>query len=195
MLNVDPIRATHTLAISLKMLKDNPFLIFKKLRDEAPVAWVPDIGMWIATRYSDVETILLNPVIFTSETEPSFLESVLEPTMLTKDGKEAKRIKSALKPPHSLTGRARSFFEDEFDTLCDRFIDEMIPLGECDLLDTFAGPVATMSLSTILGLNHIPWKEIWDIRGGLCAGVANFEGNPIEQAKADKAAAVLAKHI
>ena len=38
MLNVDPIRATHTLEISLKMLKDNPFPIFKKLRDEAPVA-------------------------------------------------------------------------------------------------------------------------------------------------------------
>ncbi|MEN8722864.1 MAG: cytochrome P450 [Alphaproteobacteria bacterium] len=50
--------------------KGHPFDFYKKLREEAPVAWfdVPEAqGFWAVTRYEDIKQVELHPEIFSSQ--------------------------------------------------------------------------------------------------------------------------------
>lgn len=38
----------------------NPYPLYKRLRDEAPVHWDPYLHAWVVTRYSEVVEVLLH---------------------------------------------------------------------------------------------------------------------------------------
>src|SRR5262245_13257899 len=41
--------------------RDDPFPLYRRLRTEDPVHWSPRLGMWVVTRYDDVDHILHSP--------------------------------------------------------------------------------------------------------------------------------------
>ncbi|MEL7028077.1 MAG: cytochrome P450 [Pseudomonadota bacterium] len=185
------LRDAHAQDISLADLEVDPYPILARLREEAPLAWVPNLEMWLATRWDDVAAINRQPELFTADTEPSFLAEAIGESMLTKEGDEARRLKAAFKPPVTAGGRAGRYFADEIARVCDELIDRLAPKGACDVLADFATPLATISLQRILGLDHLPWEKVWDLCSGVCVGIANFEKDAEKQAISDQANAEL----
>ena len=94
-MDAEQVRQQHQVEIPLADLEEDPHSILAKLRDEQPVAWIPNMGMWLVTRYEDVVYVNSNPEEFTAETEPSFLADGLGVNMLTLEGDAARRLKSA----------------------------------------------------------------------------------------------------
>jgi len=56
-ISFDPTRLTD---------RDDPYPVYRRLRDEAPVHWAPDIGCWIVSRYDDVMHVLKTPATYSS---------------------------------------------------------------------------------------------------------------------------------
>jgi cytochrome P450 len=40
--------------ITLERLERDPYPAYAPLREEAPVSWVPAVGLWFVTRFDDV---------------------------------------------------------------------------------------------------------------------------------------------
>ncbi len=88
-------------SITLAELEHDPYPALARLRADEPVSFVPELDMWLVTRWNDVEFINANPDLFTSATEPSWLNTVLGRNMLGTDGTEHRRLKDALQPTFS----------------------------------------------------------------------------------------------
>src|SRR5690606_12688884 len=101
--------ATFTLAD----LERDPDPILTRLRDEAPVAWVPSMDMWLVTRWDDVAYMDAHPELFSAATEPSFLARALGTNMLTLDPPAHTRVRDAMLPPFQPGGRSGQFVRDE----------------------------------------------------------------------------------
>lgn len=48
-------------------IHDNPYPYYAKLRGEAPVHYDPKLGMYLVSRYEDIQTILADPLTFSLE--------------------------------------------------------------------------------------------------------------------------------
>ncbi|MDJ0927950.1 MAG: cytochrome P450 [Gammaproteobacteria bacterium] len=186
-MTTEAIRAEYAEDISLAELEADPYPIFRRLQQEKPLAWVEKLGMWLVTRYPDVMHVVTNPELFTAETEPSFLADVLGVNMLTLEGEEARRIKSAMQPPFTARGCAKDYIDNELEDIAHALIDEFISDGEVELMTRYAEPVSTVSLQRCLGLDNIPRQRMWELCEGVCAGLANFEGDPALDAVYQKA--------
>ena len=177
--------------LTLEALERDPDPILRKLREEQPVAWSDSMGLWLVTRWDDVEYMDLHPEIFSAATEPSFLRRALGINMLTLDAPEAARLKNAMMPPFQRSGISGSFAENVLPKLCDTLIDGFADAGEADVMSPYAAAVSAGSLKTVLGLDDSTWEAVWDWCHGLCADISNFENDPEKTALGAQAKAEL----
>jgi cytochrome P450 len=63
--------------ITVDELVDDPYPVYARLRSEAPVCWVPSVGLWFVSRWADVEAAANDPVAFPAATPASPLDRTL----------------------------------------------------------------------------------------------------------------------
>jgi cytochrome P450 len=44
-------------SVTVVALEEDPYPIYARLRQEAPVCFIPAVGLWFVTRYQDVEFV------------------------------------------------------------------------------------------------------------------------------------------
>ncbi|MCB1000929.1 MAG: cytochrome P450 [Acidimicrobiales bacterium] len=167
-----PIGATITLAD----LELDPYPHLARLRTDEPVAFVPDLDMWLVTRWDDVQLVHDRPDLFTSATEPSWLNTVLGTNMLGSDGTEHRRLKDALQPSFTPTATG-GWVTDVLPRICDELIGAFDPAG-VDLMTAYAEPIAVRALQDALGWDNATWQQIGEWTRGVCTGLANFANDP-----------------
>jgi cytochrome P450 len=181
-------------SVTLEALERDPYPIYRRLRDEEPVSWVPAVGLWLVTRYDDVRTVDLTPRTFTAATEPSTLNRTMGTNMLGMEGPEQRWIRAITETPY----RPRDVEERTRGTipaLAAELVDSLPAEGAADLFRAYADPMSVRSLRSMLGLDEIDWQDILRWNEGLMPGLANFEGDPAKQAPADAASAELGASI
>ena len=55
-------------SITLEDLEADPYPIYRRLRDDEPVSWVPAVDLWLVTRFEDVQHVDVTPEVFTGHT-------------------------------------------------------------------------------------------------------------------------------
>ena len=162
--------------ITLAELEADPYPALARLRRDEPVTFVPDLGMWLVTRWDSVIEVHDRPDLYTSATEPSWLNTVLGPNMLGSDGSVHRRLKDALQPSFtpSATG---AWVADVLPGICDELIDAFDPAGT-DLMTAYAEPIAVRALQDSLGWHNATWQQIGEWTRGVCTGLANFTNEP-----------------
>lgn len=164
--------------VSLQDLDADPDPILARLRSEAPVAFVPALGMWAVTRWDDVQYVDDHPELFTAVTEPSFLARALGPNMLTSDPPALTRLRDIMLPPFQPGGRSGRFVADELASIADHLLDAIDPGEPFDVMERYAQPLSAGSLATVLGLDHHGFDTMWRWCQGVCADLANFGDDP-----------------
>jgi cytochrome P450 len=177
---------TYGSTVALAELDRDPYPVYKRLRDEEPVSYVDSVGLWLVTRWNDVERVDKTPDIFTGETEPSTLNRTFGKNLLGSEGEYHQRIRSIIYPAFRV--QAIGHYPDEvIAPLANELIDEFAARGEVEFVSEFAEPLSTRVVKRTLGLADVDDDTLrrWFVE--LATGAANFEGDPDKQAIADNA--------
>lgn len=144
----------------------DPFPQYARLRREAPLAWLPEPGCWIATKHADVLRISRDPETFCSS----------EGILLMDIGRELPQIPGALlyvDPPEH--GRYRRLVNPGFSTSHIRTLEaqirararalvEAVPVGTTvDIVETLAVPFPLLVIADLLGVPGDDWPRfrVW----------------------------------
>ena len=140
--------------MSLEELAGDPHPLLARLRERAPVCWVPALGAWLVTGYSAAVEVLLDTAAFTVD-DPRFTTSrVTGPSMLSLDGGSHARHRGPFTHafrPAELSERLAGFVLAE----AVRLTEAIRPAGQAELRTTVAGPLAAAVMSEALGLGGV----------------------------------------
>ena len=184
-----------TSEITVEALEADPFPIYARLRDEAPVCFVPAVGLHLVTRWDDVQFVATHPEIFTAEVDASPLVRTLGVNVLTVDGADHARMRAGMDAPmrpRAVEGYAPGVIEP----IARRHLDAMAAAGTgAELMAAYCEPVSVLALGAVMGLGDLDADTLRRWFGDLAAGGANFEQDPEKQAVADATSAEIDARI
>lgn len=163
--------------LSLDALDANPYPVFHRLRAEHPVMWVEPLKMWFVTRHDDVVEVLRDPARFTTDAPGSTIRDTFGSQMLSADGDDQRRFKSACAAPFN-TRAVREGAAALVDARVAQLLDAMAPGGRAELRGALAGPLSLYTVATVLG---IPERHHGAIRAwydAFAESLANFAWDP-----------------
>ncbi|WP_207839670.1 cytochrome P450 [Williamsia soli] len=163
--------------VRIAELAADPYPAYARLRTEEPVAWVPELGRYLVTKFEDVMFVERHPELFSSVEEPSMMTRAIGNTLLRQDGDPHRRIRKAAEGPvrpKMIKDRWAAAFQANADQLIDGFITD----GKADLVKDFAGPLAATNLATILGLRNATATDMQRWSQAFIDGCGNYAEDP-----------------
>jgi len=182
---------------------EDPYPIWKRMRDEAPVYYNPDFNFYALTRYDDVLNAFLDPATFSSS-KGTTIESVddgggrlnaLDPPRHTR----MRKLLSRLFTPKRMTE-----LEPFIRTVAKKYLDEVEGRDEFDLVQDFSLRFPLDVISELLGIPedmretiHVmgsktvlrdpdPAKGLADVRAAMGEVMGLFAGMVAERRKSPK---------
>jgi cytochrome P450 len=178
--------ASFAESITVEDLERDPFPIYRRLRDEAPVCHVPAVGLTLVTRWDDVHHVALHPELFTADVGASPLTRTLGQNVLTVDGEAQKRIRATLDPPMRPKA-VREYAPEIIMPPAERHLAAIEPDGGAELMATYCEPVSVLALGAVMGLGDVDADTLRRWFVALALGGSNFEDDPAKQEAADAA--------
>lgn len=172
-------------SITVEQLDDDPYPIYARMRRDAPVCFVPAVGLWFVTRWADVEFAASHPELIDSRVTPSPLDRALGgETILVLDGEAQKKLRAMLDP--SLRPRVvESSTPELIEPLVEELLDGLEGRGQAELMAEYFEPISVRGLGRVLGLGHLSGETLRRWFHGLAQGAINFEDDPARWAISD----------
>jgi cytochrome P450 len=132
---------------------DDPYTVYRRLRDEAPAYWNDDLEFWALSRFTDVEAAFKDHATFSSalgialeeRRRPPFL-----PMLITADPPEHTVMRKLVS--RVFTPRTVAAMEDDVRRIVTGYLDEVVERGSCDLVADLTGPFPMDVISAVLGV-------------------------------------------
>lgn len=141
--------------------RTNPYAVYERLRTEAPVHHDDELGRYIFSKHDDVKEILRDRDYWSDPrkgNEGTFMKDFLgnfsedeEPSMLNMDEPGHRRLRSLVSG--SFTPAAVEAWRPRTREVVQRVLDQ-ITSDEFDLIRDFAGPVPTVVIAELLGIEQ-----------------------------------------
>ena len=139
-------------------LSDFPHAVFRRLREEEPVAWTTESdgsGFWSVTKHADVIEVSRDHKRFTASRgirmesmNPDELEA--RRSMMEHDPPEHTRLRRLVQP--GFNPRVIATYESAFRKLVGIVLDRVLPLGEFDFVTEIARELPIRMLCRLLGV-------------------------------------------
>jgi cytochrome P450 len=172
--------------ITVEQLESDPYPIYAQLREKEPVCYVESVGLWLVTRWGDVQYVDKTPDLFTGETEPSTLKRTFGRNLLASEGAYHDRIRKIIYPWFRV-GAIGDYPDNVIAPIANELVDAFVDRRQAELVSEFAEPLSARVLKRALGLEFVAEETLRRWFVDLATGAANFEGDPAKQEIADKA--------
>ena len=136
---------------------DDPYVTYRRLRDEEPAYWNSDLEFWALSRFADVQGAFRDHATFSSAGGIA-LESRRR---VGSGGRDFEQMIEMDPPEHTVfrqlvsrvfTGQRVARMEDQVRRIVDGYIDQVIEEGHCDLVLDVTGPFPMDVISAVLGI-------------------------------------------
>ena len=166
----------------------DPYPALARMRREAPIAFVPQLGSTLLTRRDDIFLCEKKIDVFSSHQPAGLMNRLMGHNMMRKDGEAHMAERSIFFP--AVSPRAmRAHWLAEFQAHADRILDEIAPNGSADLLTAFALPLSGECLKSVTGLTNITFAEMDAWSQAMIDGIANYAGDMAIEARCHAATA------
>ncbi len=162
------------------VVQENWFDAYDVLREESPAYFMPQIGMYVLTRYEDIEYVLRQPSLFTlgsdvQNTEPLITHAEAQAlykeqgwpryTPLSENLPQHAHYRALVDPvlTASAIRRQEGFVRATINELIDGWIDQ----GEIEFIQAFAEPLPMIVIAELLGFPRMDlpqlkqWSAAW----------------------------------
>jgi len=133
---------------------EDPYPVYRELRDTAPVYHHPEQGFWAISRYEDVAAALMRPQVFSSKRflgpPPPSDPSSLMPIMVVLDPPRHDELRSLVN--RAFTPQRIAALEPHIRDITTDLVDSFIDSGRCDLFRDLAAPLPTIVIAELLGV-------------------------------------------
>ena len=141
---------------------EDPFPVYKRLRDEAPAYFNQQLGVWALSRYADVRQALVDHDRYCSG-QGFTLEDIGEfplPMLLGMDPPDPTRLRATVN--RALTPRQVAALEGPVRDLAAKLLDGIAGAGRADIITDFA---ARLPMAVISWMLQIPDRDQDRLRG------------------------------
>jgi cytochrome P450 len=131
----------------------DPYPIFKRLRDEAPIYWNPQYRFWALSRFDDVLAASIDHETFSSArgTVIELMDDPMtHPPMIFMDPPQHTRFRKLVR--RTFTRRSIGALEDRIRALCAGYLDPFAGSGGFDYVADFSAKLPVMVISSLLGV-------------------------------------------
>lgn len=180
--------------ISLDELYADPYPSFRRLHAEAPVAWVSAANINLVTRFDDIMVIERDTDTFASSNPVSLMNQVMGHTLMRKDGEDHRLERKAIEPSFR-PGTVKRHWVPRFRKISEQLIESFQSEGKIDLFNSFAAPMASLSLMDMIGFRDVKWQDLAWWSQALMDGVGNYGGVEEVKLRAKEAAEGIAAAI
>ena len=171
----------------------DPYPDLKRLRQNAPVAFVPQLGATLITRRNDIFDVEKKIAYFSSYQPDGLMVRLMGQNMMRKDGPdhmaERKTIFPAVSPK-----TVKNVWKTEFEGFTDSILVNVKPEGRGDLVG-IARQICGDALRVMTGLRNMTWQEIDRTSQGMIDGCANYTGDKQIEARCHDCTASIDRHI
>jgi cytochrome P450 len=117
----------------------DPYPDFARMRKQAPIAYVPQLGSTVFTRRNDIFTQEKRIDVFSSHQPAGLMNRLMGHNMMRKDGDAHMKERAEMFP--SVSPRTvRETWIRQFQAHADRILDQLAPAGRADVSKAFALP-------------------------------------------------------
>ncbi|MEA2124472.1 MAG: hypothetical protein QOI80_1254 [Solirubrobacteraceae bacterium] len=164
----------------------DPYPLYRRLREEAPVHWDPYLHAWVVTRYEDVSTVLLRyraartpdperlAALDMEELAP--IAAVMVRQMLFLDPPEHRRVRRLASA--AFTPRRVAHLRDHIRQIARSLVGGLVGSGRFDVMSTIANPLPAIVTAEMLG---VPTSDHGLLKGwsqDFAEMLGNFQHNP-----------------
>ena len=166
----------------------DPYPALARMRREAPICFVPQLGSILLTRRDDIFVSEKRIDVFSSHQPAGLMNRLMGHNMMRKDG-AAHMAERAIFFPAVSPKATRAHWRDEFEKHAERILDALAPQGHADLLADFALPLSGECLKSVTGLTNIRFSDMDAWSQAMIEGIANYAGDAAIEARCHAATA------
>ena len=160
----------------------DPYPTLARLRKEAPIAFVPQLGSTLLCTRDDIFVSEKQIDVFSSHQPDGLMNRLMGHNMMRKDGdahlSERKAIFPAISPK-----TVKAHWTRQFQAHADRIIEALEPVRSCDFVRDFALPFSAECLKSLTGLTNMRFEDMNAWSQGMIDGIANYAGDPAIEAR------------
>ncbi len=160
----------------------DPYPALARMRKEAPIAFVPQLGSTLLCNRDDIFVSEKQIDVFSSHQPEGLMNRLMGHNMMRKDGDAHMNERKAIFPAVS-PKTVKSHWTAQFAGHASRILDELTPDGAVDFVQAFALPFSAECLKSITGLTNMRFQDMNAWSQGMIDGVANYVGDPAMEAR------------
>lgn len=172
----------------------DPYPTLKRMRAEAPIARVPQLGATLFTRREAIFREEKRVETFSSLQPGGLMTVLMGENMMRKDGAGHAAERKATFPAFS-PRTVRDHWMARFRQSTAGILDRLAPLGRCDLVRDYAMAVSGEALIAITGLETMDWREMDRVSQGMIDGISNYQGDHEVEERCHDCTASIDRHI
>lgn len=164
--------------VTIADLHADPYPIYRRLREIAPVHWVPAVNRYLVVGYDACHTVELDQERFSADETGSLMKRSMGHSMLRKDD-----------PDHDVERRAyggvlrpkviKQHWNAVFERNCATHLARLADAGPgADLVAEFAAPYAAENLRVVLGFRNATQEDLQRWSQTLIDGTGNYADDP-----------------
>jgi cytochrome P450 len=174
--------------IDLAAFASDPYPTLARLRREAPIAFVPQLGSTLLCSRDDIFVSEKRIDVFSSHQPDGLMNKLMGHNMMRKDGDAHMVERQAIFPAVS-PRTVKAHWSAQFQAHADHFAEALGSAGSCDLVRDFALPFSAECLKSITGLTNMRFLDMNAWSQGMIDGIANYAGDGAVEARCHAATA------
>jgi cytochrome P450 len=175
--------------VTIPDLYADPYPIYRRLRAEAPIHWVPAVNRYLVIGYDACHTIELDQERFSADETNSLMKRSMGHSMLRKDDPEhdvERKAYGGVLRPKAIKQHWNAVFERNATT----YLARLTQAGPgADLVAEFAAPYAAENLRIVLGFHNATQEDMQRWSQTLIDATGNYADDPDVWAVAERSSA------
>ncbi len=157
----------------------DPWKSYRWLRDEAPVFWDPVQRVWAVSHYDDIVAVERDGARYSSfyGSRPH-LDQSDDHSMINSDDPDHQAQRNLV--ARRFTPRRVRSHEDHIREIVSGILDAVLPLGQCEAIESIASRLPAMMIGELLGYPGEMWERVryWSEQVMMLAGQTSPSGPP-----------------